>query len=80
MGGIAVARKLRYGVYDTEQRVWLARAELPAGDDGAMVTEWTKRAEKALRFPGIKSADAMLEKLGRFSEFVIVNGKGEIVG
>lgn len=79
MGGIAVARKLRYGVYDTEQRVWLAKATLPVGDDGAMVTEWTKRDEKALRFPGIKSAMAMVRKLGSYSQFVVKNEKGDIV-
>ena len=75
-----MARKLRYTVYDTARHVWLREAIMPTGDRSAMVTTWTQRPERAQRFPGIKSADAMLEKLGRFSEFVIVNGKGEIVG
>jgi hypothetical protein len=103
-----MARKLRYGIYDTARHVWLRQAILPTGDGSAMVTEWTQRPEKALRFPGVKSAEAMLEKLGgvsapkglrasasgcaarnprpsmatgagRCGEFVIVNGKGEIV-
>ena len=74
-----MARKLRYGIYDTARHMWLQQAILPTGDGSAMVTEWTQRPEKALRFPGVKSAEAMLEKLGRFSEFVIINGKGEIV-
>ena len=75
-----MARKLRYGIYDTARKAWLRRMEAPVDGVGAVVTTWTKRAEHAQRFPGIKSADGMLEKLGRFSEFVIVNGRGEIVG
>lgn len=75
-----MARKMRYAVYNTARHVWLREAIMPTGDGSAMVTAWTQRPEKAQRFPGIKSADGMLEKLGRFSEFVIVNGKGEIVG
>lgn len=75
-----MARKLRYAIYDTWRHRYLEQVAQPLGSAEQLHTQWTKRAEKAQRFPGIKSADAMLEKLGRFSEFVIVNGKGEIVG
>lgn len=79
MGGIAVARKLRYAIYDTWHKAWLRQAT--PSDDGRhiLATAWTFHPDEALRFPGIKSADAMLEKLGRFSELVIVNRKGDIV-
>ena len=80
MGGVAGARKLRYAIYDTWHKAWLRRMDVPVDGIGAAVTTWTRRPEEAQRFPGIKSADAMLGKLGRFSEFVIVNGKGDIVG
>ena len=75
-----MARNLRYTVYDTWQHKYLRQATQPLGTADQLHTEWTRHPERAQRFPGIKSADAMLEKLGRFSEFVIINGKGEIVG
>ncbi len=79
MGGIAVARKLRYGVYDTSRKVWLYQMEMPVDGIGAAVTTWTREADKAMRFPGIKSAMAMVRKLGSYSQFVVKNEKGDIV-
>lgn len=74
-----MARKLRYTVCDTARKVYLARMTLPLGDEGASVTEWTKRPEKAQTYRGKKSAEAMVRKLGSYSEFVVKNGKGEII-
>ena len=73
-------RKLRYTIYDTAAKKYLERAEQPLGNERQLATQWTRHPERAQRFPGIKSADAMLEKLGRYSEFIIINGRGEIVG
>ena len=73
-------RKLRYTIYDTWQKKYLERAEQPPWNERQLATQWTRHPERAQRFPGIKSADAMLEKLGRYSEFIIINGRGEIVG
>ena len=48
-------------------------------DDSAAVTRWTSRPERALRFPGVKSALRMVDKLGNYSEFVVKNGRGRII-
>ncbi len=72
-------RKLRYTVYDTARHVWLREAIMPTGVGSAMVTTWTQRPERAQRFPGIKSAMAMVRKLGSYSQFVVKNEKGDIV-
>lgn len=74
-----MARRMRYTVYDTARREYLKRAEQPLGSDSELVTDWTRRAENAMRFPGIKSAEAMVAKLGRYSEFVVKNERGEII-
>lgn len=69
----------RYTVYDTEAGKYLQRAtELP-GWPGVLATEWTRHRAKAQRFPGVKSARRMVDKLGNYSEFVVKNGKGEII-
>ena len=80
MGGVAVARKLRYAIYDTWHKAWLRQAT--PSDDGRhiLATAWTFHPDEALRFPGIKSAMGMVRKLGSYSEFVVKNEKGEIVG
>lgn len=72
--------KTRYTVYNTEIRRYLRRATLPLGSESEVVTEWTRRAEDAQSFPGKKSAEAMVRRLGSFSELVVKNAKGEIVG
>ncbi len=75
-----MARKLRYAIYDTWQHKYLETAIQVTGSSDQLHTKWTARREKAQLFPGIKSADAMLEKLGRVSELVIMNLQGGIVG
>lgn len=70
---------MKYTVYNTEIHKYLRRATLPLGCENEIVTEWTSRVEKAQGFPGKKSAEAMVRKLGSFSEFVVKNAKGEII-
>ena len=70
---------MRYTVYNTAMRRYLARATMPLGDQSEMVTEWTKHQERAQKFPGKKSAEAMVRKLGSYSEFVVKNARGEII-
>lgn len=72
--------KPRYTVYDTDRREYLKRAERPLDRDSELVTDWTRRAENAQRFPGVKSAARMVALLGRYSQFVVKNQRGEIVG
>ena len=70
----------RYTVYDTGRREYLERVERPTGDDRAVVTVWTKKVERAAKFPGVKSAAAIVRLLGNYSQFVIKNREGVIVG
>lgn len=71
-------RKLRYAVYDTETGKYL-RVALLLGPH-LRVTKWTRRPEKAQRFPGIKSAQSMVDALGDWNNIVILNARGVIVG
>ena len=73
-------QRMRYTVYDTEAHKYLERATQVMGTDEHLHTEWTRRADRAQRFPGRKSAEAMVRKLGGYSQIVIKNSRGEIVG
>lgn len=70
----------RYTVYDTSMRKYLESAVLPDGDPRHLHTEWTRRPERALKFPGVKSARGMVAKLGSYSEFVVKNDRGDVIG
>ena len=72
--------QLRYTVYDTMRREYLERITAPTGDNRAVVTEWTKDPERAAKFPGVKSAAAVVRVLGSYSQFVVKNAKGEVIG
>lgn len=74
-------RKPRYAIYDTARRRYLLRVTLPDPDSPrVMITTWTEREAQALRFPGIKSAQGMLDRLGNWNNLVIINRRGGIVG
>ena len=70
----------RYTVYDTARHEYLQSVELPNEDRMCLVTHWTKNADEALKYQGVKGAQLMLNLLGSYSEFVIKNERGEIVG
>ena len=74
-----MAVRMKYTVYDTGRRKYLASATDPLGSGKELVTEWTRKAERAQKFPGKKSAEAMVRKLGSFSEFVVKNSRGELI-
>lgn len=74
-----MAGKMKYTVYNTVLRKYLQLATQPMGCEDQLVTEWTRHAERAQGFPGKKSAEAMVRKLGGYSEFVVKNGSGEVV-
>ena len=78
-GGETMTRH-RYTVYDTGRHEYLERVELPNGDRMGMVTYWTDKVEDALKYQGIKGAQCMLNLLGNYSEFIIKNENGEVVG
>lgn len=69
----------RYAVYDTETNEYLQEVLLPLGSTRVRVTRWTRHLKKAQRFPGIKSAQAMVDALGN-DNIVILNREGVIVG
>ena len=70
---------LKYTVYDTEKREYLRRVETPDGDRARIVTYWARDPAEAARFPGRKSAEAVVRMLGSYSQFVVKNAKGEII-
>lgn len=71
--------KMKYTVYNTELRRYLKRVTQPLGCASEVVTEWTRRVEMAQGFPGKKSAEAMVRRLGGYSELVVKNSRGEII-
>lgn len=70
----------RYTVYDTSRRMYLRRIERPTGSPDAIVTDWTRDVAEAAKFPGVKTAAAVVRMLGCYSDFVIKNARGEIIG
>ena len=76
-------RKPRYSIYDTFRREYLQELLLMRTDDGGFAVvgmKGTRDPAEALRFPGIKSAEGVRVRLGAWSELVILNAKGVIVG
>ena len=69
-----------YYVYDTDRREYMELAELPLGDPRHMATKWTRDRAEAYRFQSRKAAVVMLQRLGNYSEFVVKNERGDIVG
>ena len=69
-----------YTVYDTDRREYLEIMNLPLGDPRQMATKWTRRREEAYRFQSRRAALEIVNRLGNYSEFVVKNEKGEIVG
>lgn len=73
-------KKPRYSLYDTDTRRYLMLAVQPDGAQDPIYTQWTGDREKALRFPGVKSARRMALKLeSRRGEIIIKNARGESI-
>ena len=73
-------KKLRYMIFDTVGKRYLRQVTVLDDDTrlpvaNCVVTTWTRRPEMALKLPGIKSARAMVRRLG-VDRLAIVNGKG----
>lgn len=68
-------RKPRYAIRDNFTGRYLREAERHIGQEGQLYTHWTNRPEKALRFPGLKTARRMADRLG--GDIGIVNMRGE---
>ena len=73
--------KLRYSVYDTTRKRFLKSvAQYDDGPD-SLVTDWTRHNERALRFPGAKSARGMAKRLedANYDGVVVLNARGYTV-
>lgn len=70
---------MKYTVYNTEIHKYLKQATQPLGCESEIVTKWTRKVELAQKFPGKKSAEAMVRRLGSLSEFVVKNAQGVII-
>ena len=73
--------KLRYTIFDTVTRRYLCTFHRPVEKLDAAVTQWTRYKEKALRFPGVKSARGVARWLDtdECGGCVVMNARGEIV-
>lgn len=68
-------QKPRYTIRDADTGAYLVGAEtlLP----GIVMTTWTRQKDKAMRFPGAKSARGMAARLGGSEALEIYNARGE---
>lgn len=76
-------RKARYSIYDTFREEYLQELLMMRTDDGGYAVvgmKGTRDPAEAMRFPGVKSAESVRMRLGAWSELVILNAKGVIVG
>lgn len=73
--------KPRYTVYDAANKKWLRGIQKPVEQCDAAVTWWTRNPEKAMRFPGTKSARGIARWLDGEAHggCLVLNAKGEIV-
>ena len=54
----------RHVIFDTWQGKYLELATMPTGDPRITVTRWTRRRDRAFRFPSLQAARNMAEALG----------------
>lgn len=73
--------KLRYTIYDTVNKKWLRGLQKPVRQCDAAVTCWTRNPEKAMRFPGTKSARGVARWLDgeHYGGCMVLNARGEAV-
>lgn len=72
--------KPRYAIFDTDSNQYLMRVEMLTVDGKVTYTLWTKNPAEAQRFPGIKSAFALMMRIGTRTNLIIRNGRGMRVG
>ena len=75
--------KMRYRLYDSAQRKWLAGYQVPDAGCDVAVTQWTRKPENAMRFPGVKSARSVARRIVANAqaegECVVVNARGRVI-
>lgn len=73
--------KLRYTVYDTSQKKFLKSFHRPVDRLDAAVTHWTREPDKAMRFPGTKSARGVAMWLddNSYGGCIVLNARGNAV-
>jgi hypothetical protein len=73
--------KPRYTIYDTAQQKYLSQFHRPVDRLDAAVTNWTRSRERAMKFPGAKSARSVARWLDANSHggCIILNARGNVV-
>ena len=73
--------KLRYTIFDTVQKKYLSEFHRPVNEVDAAVTNWTRKPQSAMRFPGAKSARGVARWLGENSHggVVVLNARGNMI-
>ena len=73
--------KLRYTIFDTTTKKYLSEFHRPVDKLDAAVTNWTRKREQAMKFPGTKSARGVARWLYDNSHggCVVVNARGAVV-
>ena len=73
--------KFRYSIYDTTQKKYLSEFHRPVDKLDAAVTNWTRKPQSAMRFPGAKSARCVARWLGENSHggVVVLNARGNMI-
>lgn len=74
-------QKLRYSIYDTTTKKYLSVFHRPVSEADIAVTNWTRSAARAMKFPGVKSARGVARWLDDNSHggCVVLNARGSIV-
>lgn len=74
-------KRLRYSIYDTTQKKYLSEFHRPVDKLDAAVTNWTRKPQYAMRFPGSKSARSVAKWLGENSHggCVVLNARGNMI-
>lgn len=74
-------KKLRYSIYDVAAKKYLSEFHRPVSEVDVAVTNWTRKPQCAMRFPGTKSARNVARWLDDNSHggCIVLNAKGNIV-
>ena len=73
--------KLRYAIFDVTTKKYLSEFHRPIDKLDAAVTKWTRKRERAMRFPGAKSARGVARWLDDNSHggCVVLNARWNVV-
>ena len=72
---------LRYTIYDTVRQRYLTAFHKPIDEVDAAVTNWSRHSDRAMKFPGTKSARKVSQWLNAndYGGCIVLNARGNIV-